>query len=78
MGWAWPLIFDPQGAFPHVCSVSFVPKGEGNGDPLILYLIRQRFAPLCLCHVSYLEVFARDKGWLFSLLLLLLPFPRGR
>ena len=49
MGWPWPLTFDPQGAFPHVCSLSFVPK-EGRGARRSLNpLLRQRFASLCLC-----------------------------
>ena len=52
-------------------------RAEGHGDPLILYsdnvLLLFVFA-----RDSYLEVFARDKGWPFPLLMLLLPFPRGR
>ena len=53
MAWSCPLIFDPQGAFLHVHSVSLAPPrvrrgagvggwgagmgGAGIGDPLILY-----------------------------------------
>ena len=35
----YPLTFDPQGDFLHMCRVSLVPKRRGGGsrDPLILY-----------------------------------------
>ena len=47
MAWHYPLTFDPQGTFLHMCSVSLVPKGR-SGHPLILYS-KQDFAPLCPC-----------------------------
>lgn len=43
-----------------------------SGHPLILYS-EQGFAPLSL-HDYYLKVFKRDKHWLSTLFLLLLPF----
>lgn len=46
-GLHYPLTFDPQGTFLHICSVSLVPKGR-SGHPLILYS-KRGFAPLCPC-----------------------------
>ena len=76
MAWCYPLTFDPQGAFLCLCSVSFVPK-VGNGDPLIFYSNRvlPHFVPAVTDY--YLKVFTRDKHWLFSLFVLLLPFRRA-
>ena len=63
MGWPWPLTFDPQGAFPHVCSVSFVPKGEGNGDPLIPYLIpRTTLCPFVFAMTLTLRCLQKTKA----------------
>ena len=49
----------------HMCSVF-----------LILYSDRV-FASLCPCHDYSLEMFTIDKDWLFTLFLLLVPFPRA-
>ena len=43
-------------------------------DPLILY--SNRVLPLCPWYDYSLKVFTRDKHWLFTLLLLLVPFRR--
>ena len=43
-------------------------------DPLILY--SNRILPLCPWYDYSLKVFTRDKHWLFTLLLLLVPFQR--
>ena len=40
MAWDYPLIYESQGAFLHMCSVSLVPKRGKNEDPLIHYLNR--------------------------------------
>ena len=40
-------------------------------------LLKQGFTSLCPCHDYYLKVFTRDKHWLFTLFLLLLPFQRA-
>ena len=39
--------------------------------------LRQGFASPCPCQDYSLEVFTRDKDWLFALFLLLLPFWRA-
>ena len=75
--------FCPQGVFLRICSVSLVPK-RGRVDSPQLFT-QQGFAPLCpchdfyldYCHNYYLKVFTRDKDWLFTLFLLLLPFQRA-
>ena len=59
-----PQLLTPR-VFPSVCSLS-----------LILYSDRV-FAFLCPCHDYPLEMFTRDKDWLFTLLLFLLPFLRA-
>ena len=73
------MTFEPQGAFL-AGVMSPLSQKRGEGDPLILY--SNRILPLfvltltnCLdyCHDSYLEVFTRDKHWVFTLFLLLLP-----
>ena len=58
-----------------MCSVSLVPKEWGGRS--LNPLLKQGFAPFCLCHDYYLTVFTRDKHWLFTLFLLLLPFQRA-
>ena len=60
--------FWPQGNFLHMCSVSF--KGEWS-----TLNFTQSF-PLFVLATTYLKVFIRDKHWLFTLFLLLLPFWR--
>ena len=70
MAWPYPLTFDPQGAFLCMCSVSLVPK-RGSRD------LKQDFAPLCPCYDYYLKGFTRNKDWLFTLFILLLPLRRG-
>ena len=83
MAWYYPLNFDPQGAFLHKYNVSLLPKEEGAQNPLVLDSVR--VLPLCPCHDYYLDfchdchrnVFIRDKAWLFTLFLLLLPFRRA-
>ena len=40
MAWDYPLIYESQVAFLHMCSVSLVPKRGKNEDPLIHYLNR--------------------------------------
>ena len=40
MAWDYPLIYEPQGAFLHMCSVSLVPKRGKSEDLLIHYLNR--------------------------------------
>ena len=85
MAWYYPLNFDPQGAFLHKYNVSLLPKEEGAQNALVLDSVR--VLPLCPCHDYYLDfchdchrvynVFTRDKAWLFTLFLLLLPFRRA-
>ena len=56
------------------CVVSpLFPKGRRSLNPLL----KQHFAPLCPCHDYYIKVFTRDKHWLFTWFLLLLPFQRA-
>ena len=43
----------------------------------LCYLLLRVFASLCPCHDYSLEMYTRDKDWLFTLLLLLLPFLRA-
>ena len=77
------LDFCPQGVFLCICSVSLFPK-RGRVDSPQLFT-QQGFVPLCPCHDYYLDschnyylkVFTRDKDWLFTLFLLLLPFQRA-
>ena len=88
MAWNFPLTFDPKELF---CLGVVSPLSQrrvggwgGCADSLILYS-KQGFAPLCpchgyyldCCHDYYLKVFTRDKDWLFTLFLLLLPFWRA-
>ena len=40
MAWDYPLIYEPQGAFLHMCSGSLVPKRGKSEDLLIHYLNR--------------------------------------
>ena len=47
------------------------------GGGFLNSLLRQSCVSLCCCHDYFLERFARDKDWLFILLLLLLPFQRA-
>jgi len=56
-------------------SVSLVRKERGGIS--LNPLLRQGFASLCPCHDYFLEVFTRDRDWLFTLFLLLLPFQRA-
>ena len=74
MAWHYPLTFDSQGAFLRMCSVSFVPTKRGwrSFNPF-----KEVFGSLCPFHDYDLKVFTRDKHWLFSLFLLLLPFQRA-
>ena len=74
MGWC-PLLFDPQGAFLHMCNVSPAPR-MGNVWPLDP-LLKQGFVPLCSCHDCYLRAFSRDKAWLFTLFLWVLTSQRA-
>ena len=84
MVWHYPLTFDLQGILLCMCSVSLVP---GKGEWRFLNLsLKHGFAPLCLCHDYYyldychdyyLKVFTRDKDWVLTLFLLLLPFQRA-
>ena len=69
MVWHHPLTFDPQGAFLCMCSVSF--RGEWRT------LNFTQSLPLFVLAMTYLKVFIRDKHWLFTLFLLLLPFWRA-
>ena len=71
----YTLTFDPQGAFC-VCIVSPLSQTRGEWRSLNP-LLKQSFAPLCTCHDNYLKVFTRDKHWLFTLFLFLLPFQRA-
>ena len=64
MVWHFPLTFDPQEVFFHIFSVSLVPKDGGLEVPLSF---TQSFAPLYPCHDYYLQVFIRDKHWIFTL-----------
>ena len=88
MAWNFPLTFDPKELF---CLGVVSPLSQRRvggwgecADSLILYS-KQGFAPLCpchgyyldCCHDYYLKVFTRDKDWLFTLFLLLLPFWRA-
>ena len=57
--------FRLQGDFLSMCNASF-----------ILYSGRV-LASLCPCHDYSLEMFTRDKDWLFTLFLWSLPFWRG-
>ena len=71
----YTLTFDPQGAF---CACIVSPLSQTRGERRFLNpLLKQSFAPLCTCHDNYLKVFTRDKHWLFTLFLLLLPFWRA-
>ena len=75
MVWHFHLTFNPQGAFLRMCSVSLVPKGGGRrGDLLIFY--SSRISSLFILAMT-IKVFIRDKHWLFTLFLLLLPFQRA-
>ena len=74
MGWCL-LFLDPQGAFLHMCSVSFAPR-MGNMWPLDLSL-KQDLAPLCSCHDYCLKVSTGSKAWLFILFQVSLPFRRA-
>lgn len=81
LGWQdslWPsiisLLLSPQVAFLHMYIVSLSPK-SGEGDPIILY--SNGVLPLRPCHDYYFKLFTRDKGHLFILFLLLIPFPRA-
>ena len=70
-GLAWPLDLWPTMSLS-ACVVSpLSPKwGEqGSLNPLCRYLD--------YCHDYYLKVFIRNKHWLFTLFLLLLPFQRA-
>ena len=69
---AWPLTCkEPFCA----CVVSLFQK---RGEQRSLHpLLKQGFTSLCPCHDYYLKVFTRDKHWLFTLFLLLLPFQRA-
>ena len=58
-----------------MCVVSPLSQNRGWGRSLNP-LFKQGFAPLCSCHDYYLKVLTRDKCWLFTLFLLLLPFWR--
>ena len=64
-----------QGTFLHMCRVSLIlERGKWRSlNPLL----RQDFAFLCPCHDYFLEMLTRDKDWLFTLFLLLLPFQRA-
>ena len=68
MVWHYTLTFDPQGTFLCMCSVSF--RGEWRT------LNFTQSLPLFVLAMTYLKVFIRDKHWLFTLSLLLLPFWR--
>ena len=71
----YTLTFDPQGAF---CAYIVSPLSQIRGERRSLNpLLKQGFAPLCPCRDNYLKVFSRDKHWLFTLFLLLLPFWRA-
>ena len=63
------------------CVASPLSEKRGQGEPLILYSHRV-LPPLrpCLdyCHDHYLNVFTKDKRWLFTLFLLLFPFCRAK
>ena len=85
IAWCYPLTFDPHGAFLCLCSVSSVPKERGMEIRSLNPLLKQGFTPLCpcrdcyldYCHDYYLKVFTRDKHWLFTLFVFLLPFQRA-
>ena len=68
--------FWPQGVFLHMClpCPKSVCVGGGVGGRLNA-LLKQGFALFVLA-MTYLKVFIRDKHWLFTLSLLLLPFWR--
>ena len=79
MAWCYPLNFDPQGGFLYMWSL---PCPKRRGAESLKPFLKQGFTPLCpcldyyldYCHDYYLKVFTRDKHWLFTLFLLLLPF----
>ena len=48
-----------------------------QGSLIVSSLLKQGFATLCPCHDYYCKVLTRDKHWLFTLFLLLLPFRRA-
>ena len=72
MGWG-PFVFDPQGAFLPMCSVSPALR-MGHMWPLDL-LLKQNLACLCPCCDCYLKVSTGDK---VQLLTLFLSFPSWR
>ena len=70
-----PWLLTPKEPFC-VCVVPPLPQGDGEWrslDPLL----KQDFAPLCSCHDGYLTASTRDKAWLFTLSLSLIPFRRA-
>ena len=73
MGWC-PLLFDPQGAFLRMCSVSLAPKDENY---VTSWSFPQGLAPLYHYHGYYLKVPTGDKVLLFTLFLLLFSSPRA-
>ena len=80
-GLALPWLLTHKGPFCARVVSPLSQKGESR-DPLIL---QTEFCPLYPCHDfyldhchdSYLRVFTRDKDWLLTLFLLLLPFLRA-
>ena len=74
MGWC-PLLFDPQGDFLRMCSVSLAPR-MGNMWPLDPWL-KQDLAPLYSCRDYYLKVSTGSKAWLFILFQVSWPFRRA-
>ena len=70
-----PWLFTYRASFC-MCIVSpLSPKKEGWRA--LNPLLKQGFTPLCPCYDYYLNVFTRDKHWLFTLFLLLHPFWRS-
>ena len=69
-----------------LCAYVVSPLSQRSGEQRSLNPFpKQGFAPLCpchdccldYCHDCYLKVFTRDKHWLFTLFVLLLPFRRA-
>ena len=75
MVWHFHLTFNPQGAFCACVVFPLSQKGvERRGDLLIFY--SSRISSLFVLAMT-IKVFIRDKHWLFTLFLLLLPFQRA-